>query len=87
MGAWIEIGQYSVINVCDIVAPCMGAWIEISSAIFLRVSLSGRSLHPCKGDGVGAWIEIGRDWVKDQLGGSHSLHPRKGDVLEALFFM
>ena len=52
MGAWIEIANGVAIIPSDIVAPLVGAWIEI---IDQWLELIGESLVAPL---VGAWIEI-----------------------------
>ena len=52
MGAWIEIRAASDISDDDIVAPFMGAWIEI------RWNPNGRTDVRIVAPFMGAWIEI-----------------------------
>ena len=52
MGAWIEIAEMLNLDAALLVAPLVGAWIEISWQYFAVIRSAG--VAPL----VGAWIEI-----------------------------
>ena len=54
MGAWIEIDLYPSMHIMRVVAPLVGAWIEILS--FSAQNELRHIVAPL----VGAWIEISR---------------------------
>ena len=47
MGAWIEIICLPPLFNAIIVAPLMGAWIEIQSPLIKAVAVSSRTPHGC----------------------------------------
>ncbi len=47
MGAWIEIGINSFSSFEKLVAPFVGAWIEIVYLLYLYYYLSRRTLRGC----------------------------------------
>ena len=68
MGAWIEIAPANLVISISIVAPFMGAWIEIPDAGTYPLIIY--QVAPF----MGAWIEIGKHFRNQWKRFSRSLH-------------